>query len=213
MALIAVSATRSFAQARSADDDLTGLSRAGEARASGPDSARVVILEFLDYACPVCATFHMQRGDSLRRALGAEVRIVYVNFPLAQHMRSFQGSEAAMCAAIVGGKAAFAGMADRLFRRQSEWSSAFDPGLTIAQFAKEAGVDAVAFADCRARDAASPLVLADLELATKFGIEGTPTFIVLPRGAQSADDAGRTSGNVPISQLTDLIAKARAKSK
>lgn len=213
LAFVVFGAARADAQAKTADTDLTGLSRGGESRASGPDSARVVILEFLDYACPVCASFHVQRGDSLRRAMGTDVRILYVNFPLAQHLRSFQSAEAAMCAAILGGKPAYTGMADRLFRHQTDWSSAFDPGATFAQYAKEAGLDPIAFADCRARDAASPLVLADLDLVSKFGVDATPTFVVLPRGAQSADDAGRTSGNATIPQLMDLVTKARAKAK
>jgi protein-disulfide isomerase len=211
--LMAASAGAAEAQRKTAEDDLERLSRAGDARAVGPDTARVVVLEFLDFECPVCSAFHTQRGDSLRRSLAADVRVVYVNFPMAQHMRSFHGSEAATCAGAVGGKPGYTGMTDRLFRYQSEWSQSADPAPTFMRFAREAGLDTAAFADCRARDVASPLILADLETAGKFGIGGTPTFIVLPRGATSADDALRVGGNATIAQLTDLIAQARAKSK
>ena len=202
-----------FAQARTAKDDIAQLSRAGEARAVGPDSARVTVIEFMDYACPVCATFHLQRADSIRRALAADVKIVYVNFPLAQHLRSFHGSEAALCAGLVGGYAAFTAMSDRLFRHQGEWSEASDPGTAFTRYAKEGSIDSVAFAGCRARDAVSPLILSDLETANKFEIDATPTFVFLPRGATSAADAPRVSGSITMAQFTALIAQARAKSK
>ncbi|HYV97852.1 MAG TPA: thioredoxin domain-containing protein [Gemmatimonadaceae bacterium] len=198
---------------RTAEDDVPALSKAGESRAVGADSAKVIILEFLDYACPVCATFHTARADSLRKALPADVRIVYVNFPLQQHMRSFQGSEAAMCAGAVGGKTAYLAMADQLYRKQSEWSNAADPGINFSAYAMNIKIDPVAFADCRSRDEMAPLVLADLETAGKFDIQGTPTFVMLPRGAQSAEDTERTSGNATIAQLLELVTKARTRAK
>jgi protein-disulfide isomerase len=118
-----------------------------------------------------------------------------------------------MCAGAVGGKLGYTGMADRLYRHQAEWSEASDPGPTFMRYAKEGAIDTAAFADCRARDAVAPLILADLETAGKFAIEGTPTFIVIPRGATSAEEGLRASGNVAISELTALITQARAKAK
>jgi protein-disulfide isomerase len=196
-----------------ADKDLEALSRAGAGRSVGPDTARVEIIEFLDFACTTCQQFHMQRGDSLRRALGPDVRLVYVNFLHTNFLRSFHAAEAANCAALVGGREAYTGMADRLFRNASEWSDAEDPSDAFARYAHEIRIDTAAFGRCRALDTTAPLVVNDMQTAQVFGIEGTPEFIFVPRGAQSAAEALRISGNVSIAQITALIAQARAKAK
>jgi protein-disulfide isomerase len=204
---------RAQAQTKTSDADVDPLSRAGDARAVGPDTAHVIVIEFFDYSCPVCQAFHAARHDSLLKAVGPDVRVAYVTSLITTHLRAFHAAEAAVCASVAGGQKAYAGMSDRLFMHASEWSDAFDPGPTFARYAREIGIDTAAFSDCRARDAAAPLILTDLEMANKFAVTGTPTFIIIPRGATSADDALRASGNVPISQLTTLIAQARAKAK
>lgn len=209
--LVAPSVARAQDKTAFADDD--ALARAGDARTIGPDSARVIVLEFFDYSCPVCQAFHATRRDSLVRAVGPDVRIAYVSYFITSHRRGFHAAAAAACAGFVGGQKAYTAMSDRLFLHSSEWSDALDPGPTFVRYAKEIGLDNAAYSDCRARDAAAPLILTDLEMATKFGISGTPTFIIIPRGATSADDALRISGNVSIAQLTDLISQARAKAK
>ena len=208
---LALSATAAFAQ--KSDADLERLSRAGGARTVGPDSAKVMILEFLDFECPVCAAFHKERSDSLKKALGSDVRMVYVNFPLTQHMFSLHSAEAATCAGAVGGRDGFTKVSDALYRQQNEWAEAPDPGRIFTRMAQQAGIDTAAFSDCRARDLVAPLLLSDIETAAKFGIRGTPTFVVLAAGAKSADEAQSTSGNVPMSQLIEMIAKARASAK
>lgn len=211
LTLLAIAATAAAAQ--KSDADIEKLSRAGTSRTVGNDSARVMVLEFLDFECPICAAFHVQRSDSLRAALGTDVRMVYVNFPLTQHMYSLHSAEAATCAGAIGGRAAFTKMADALYRQQKEWTDAPDPSAMFAKYAQQAGVDAALFADCRARDVMAPLILSDLETAGKFGIGGTPTFVVLAQGAKSAGDAFSVAGNVPLSQIVELINKARASIK
>lgn len=196
-----------------AEADIDGLSRAGEARASGPDTAKVVVLEFIDFACPTCRAFHLSRADSLRRAAGADVRIVYVTFLFADHPRSWHAAEAGICAGLASGGAGYSTMANQLFQNADSWKNARDPGPLFARYAKDAAVDAAAFADCIARDAAAPLILSDLETGGRLGVNGTPTFIIAPRGATSAEQTSRVEGDVPIAELLDHIAKARAKAK
>ena len=212
-ALVALAFMAGAAQAQKSDADLERLSRAGTARTVGPDSAKVMVLEFLDFECSVCAAFHVQRSDSLKKALGTDVRMVYVNFPLTQHMFSLHSAEAAACAGAVGGRDGFTKVADALYRQQKEWADAPNPGRVFNRMAQQAGLDTAAFADCTARDLVAPLILSDLETAGKFGIRGTPTFVVLAEGAKSADEAQAASGNIPMSQLIAMIAKARAAAK
>jgi protein-disulfide isomerase len=211
-ALLIACGTVAAAQGKQ-DADIERLSRAGEARTVGADTAPIMILEFVDFECPTCSAFHTQRGDSLRRSLAGDTRVVYVNYPLVNHMRSFHSAEAATCAGAVGGRDGFSRMADKLFRGQSAWSDADDADVIFARYAREAGLDTAAFADCRARDVVAPLLLSDLDMAAKLGIGGTPTFVVIPRGAQSANDGFRISGNVSIAEINGLVSQARAKIK
>jgi protein-disulfide isomerase len=217
VALAAVNAAAAGAQqagvGASAGEDVQPLSRAGEARAIGPDSAMVILIEFIDFACTTCQLFHVQRGDSLRRAIGSDVRLVYLTLLHQNFLRSFHAAEAANCASVAGGREAYAAMADRLFRNSGEWNDAADPGPVFARYAREARADSAVFESCRARDLTAPLIVADMSMASTFGVDATPTFVAVPRGAQGPDDAVRVSGNVSIAQLTELISQARAKAK
>jgi len=212
-ALLAFASSARAQRGATVDADTLPLARAGEARAIGPDTAKVIVLEFLDFECPTCRTFHMQRGDSLRRAIGPDVRIVYVTFLFSNHMRSWHSAEAGVCAGVAGGQKGYLAMADRLFEHADVWKEERDPGATFMRYAREAGIDTAAFADCRARDAAAPLILSDLEAAARLGVQGTPTFVVVPRGATSAEQSARTAGNVSIADLMKLIEQARARAK
>lgn len=212
-ACVALAMTAGAAFAQKSDADLERLSRAGIARTVGPDSAKVMVLEFLDFECPVCAAFHVQRADSLKKALGPDTRLVFVNFPLTNHMFSLHSAEAATCAGAVGGHDGFMKVADALYRQQKDWAEADNPTRVFMRIAQQAGVDTASFADCRSRDLVAPLLLSDIDMAGKFGIRGTPTFVVLAAGAKSAQEAQVASGNVAMSQLIEMIAKARASAK
>jgi protein-disulfide isomerase len=173
----------------------------------------VVVLEFMDFTCSFCRSFHIARMDSLRRAVGADVRIVFVNAVYSERMRSWHAAEAGICAGMAGGTSAYLGMAGRLYRNVETWRDARDPGPTFARYAREAGADTAAFNDCRSRATAAPLMLADVETANRLGVERTPTFIIAPRGATSAEQTARVTGDVPIAQLMQLITEARQKAK
>lgn len=199
--------------ATGANADVALLSRAGEARALGADTAKVVLIEFIDFACPTCQLFHVQRGDSLRRAIGTDVRLAYVTLLHPNFLRSYHAAEAANCASVAGGRDGYTAMADRLFRNADEWSNAPDPSSVFKRFARETRIDTAAFDNCRALDLTAPLIISDLGTASQFGVTSTPTFVAIPRGAQSPDDAFSITGNVSIAQLNDLILQARAKAR
>lgn len=203
----------SSAASKGAGDDVDALSRAGDSRALGPDTAKVVLIEFIDFACSTCQAFHAQRGDSLRRGIGSDVRLVYLTLPHPNFLRSFHAAEAANCSSVAGGREAYVAMADKLFRNSSEWLNELDPGPVFARYAREARLDMTVFENCRARDLTAPLVISDLGMAYTFGVDATPTFVAVPRGAQGPDEAVSVSGNVSIAQLTELVSQARAKAK
>jgi protein-disulfide isomerase len=138
---------------------------------------------------------------------------VYLTLLHPNFLRSYHAAEAANCASVASGRDAYTAMADRLFRNAGEWSNEADPGPVFARYAREVRADTVAFETCRARDLTAPLIVSDLAMAATFGVEATPTFVAVPRGAQGPEDALTVTGNVSIAQITDLISQARAKAK
>ncbi len=102
----------------------------------------------------------------------ADVKIVYVNFPLAQHLRSFHGSEAALCAGLVGGLRGIhrdvgspLQASGRMVRRRRS------RGTVFTRYAKEGGSTASRsrVPGAGRRIAADPA--SDLETANKFEID------------------------------------------
>ncbi|MCU0619496.1 MAG: DsbA family protein [Gemmatimonadaceae bacterium] len=178
------------AQARA---DLQLLRRADAARTRGLatgariDTLRPTIHEFVDYACPDCRDFAQTRGDSLH-ALGSAARanVVHRVAPIPRLLRGVRAAEAAFCAGGLGDAAAFAAMERRLFETQATWRAQPDPTAVFVAHAAAIGVDSSAFARCLRVGVTAPLVAADLRLAGRLGVEGTPTLIVTPAGALTA---------------------------
>jgi protein-disulfide isomerase len=177
--------------------DLLLLRRADAARTRGLaagariDTLRPTIHEFVDHACPDCRDFARTRGDSLH-ALGTTARanVVHRVAPIPRLLRGVRAAEAAFCAGGLGDAAAFAAMERRLFDTQATWRAQPDPTADFVAHAVAVGVDSAAFARCLRVGVTAPLVAADLRLAGRLGVEGTPTFVVTPPDA--------TTGGVPV---------------
>ncbi len=209
--LLAAAALPASAQTASAEREV--LVRADAARSIGPDTALVVLIEFFDFSCTSCQEFHATRADSLKALIGPDVRLVYMGYLIPRFFRSYHAAEAALCAASLGGPAAYAAMSDRIFRRADEWSDARETMPIFARYAAEVPLDAAAFADCTARDLMAPVILSDLSIAGNFDVAATPTFVAIPRGAQGPEDIVRLEGIASVAQLTELIATARARAR
>jgi protein-disulfide isomerase len=90
------------------------------AELEGPESPRVVIVEFSDFQCPFCKQWVDQTLPSLRSEWQQKgVALAFLHFPLtAIHPNAGNAAVAAVCA---GQQGAFWGMHDMLFARQVEW--------------------------------------------------------------------------------------------
>lgn len=155
------------------------VERALESRARGREDASVVVFEIADFQCPYCATFATSIAPRLheRYVDRGDVQWVFVNLPLHTHPLAWRAAEAALCAGAAGDQ--FWPMHDRLFAEQEAWGGAADPGARFAEYARELGVPAAAFATCTRDDQVAALILQDLGSAISAGITGTPTFIVM----------------------------------
>jgi protein-disulfide isomerase len=191
--------------------DLQLLQGAEGARGVGGDSAEVTIVEFFDPACSTCRDFHLQRGDSLKALAGPDVRIEYRTYVIPRLVRGWHGAEAGACAAALGGFEAFAGMNDRLMEVWETWREAADPAELFVAWARSLGLDGDRFADCLERDVPASLLVADILLANNFAVGGTPTFVVIPRGASSPDDVESFYGNQPMERFQEALDAARSR--
>lgn len=136
----------------------------------GPADAPIMVVEFSDFQCPYCARV----GPALKRVeevYGGKVRIVYKDFPLTQiHPNAAKAAEAGSCAAEQG---KFWALHDKMFENQAKL--AVDD---LKQSAKDAGLDAAAFAACLDSGKQAAEWAKDLADGERYGVTGTPAFFV-----------------------------------
>jgi predicted DsbA family dithiol-disulfide isomerase len=145
---------------------------------NGSADAPVTIVEFTDFQCPFCERVQpaMQR---IRKEYAGRVRIVAKQLPLPFHEQARGAAEAVLCAAA-GGR----------FWEMYDWLFAHQGGATpdaIKKAAEAMKLDSAAFAACVDTKATAAKVNADMALAERFGITGTPAAVVngvLIEGAQ-----------------------------
>ncbi len=155
----------------------------------GPADAKVTIVEFSDFECPQCKTFHKDLKQ-VTAPYGNQMRLVYKHLPLSFHAQAEKAARAAECANDQG---KFDAYANHLFAKQTEWSKA--SGLQkFKDYAWWLKLDYRAFSACLESDRHRDKVAEDKEEATALDISATPaTFIngVFLNGAVSADDIKR----------------------
>ncbi len=136
----------------------------------GNKNAKVVMIEFSDYACPHCAKFELQILPTIMKEYGNEVLFVFRDFPL--HGNSLKAAEAADCA---GEQGKFWEYHELLFERQNEWYSNLS---MLETYASELGLDMTKFKECLNSEKYKEEVLKDREDGIKAGVTGTPTIFI-----------------------------------
>jgi protein-disulfide isomerase len=163
----------------------------------GPATAKVTIVEFTDFECPFCA----RANATIEQILGLypnDVRIFFRHDPLQFHAHARAASEAAAGADLQG---KFWPMFDTLFANQH----ALEAG-DLAEYAKQLGLDPGKREAEHARIGAA--IDADVALAMRLGVRGTPTFFVngrLLEGAQPLE-AFREMIDAELSHADALLA-------
>lgn len=136
----------------------------------GSDTARVVVIEFADAQCPYCTQFAQKTLPSLdeKYIKPGLVSMAFMHLPLGIHPLAPEAASAMECA---GAQGKFWEMHDRLFADRTKLARPF-----IFEHAKELALKAEPFEDCL--DAGTPKVLADVALADRLGVTGTPAFLI-----------------------------------
>jgi protein-disulfide isomerase len=144
----------------------------------GPASAKVTLVEFMDFQCPFCSRVQATL-DQIQKAYGDQVRIVFKHMPLGIHANA-PGAAAAAEAAHRQGR--FWEMHDRLFANQRELSDE-----RYQAYARELGLDLERFDRDRASAEVKGRIDQDEQEAARLGVSGTPAFFINGRffsGAQ-----------------------------
>lgn len=136
----------------------------------GAQDAKVTIVEYSDFQCPFCARVQPTLDQILTDYEG-KVKIQYRHFLL--HSLSQKAAEASECA---GDQEKFWEYHDKLFEKQSEWSTV-GTGEFI-RYAKDIGLDVGLFTTCLDSRYFASKVRAEWDEGKRKGVTGTPTFFV-----------------------------------
>ena len=153
----------------------------------GDASAPVKVVEFSDFECPFCKSFHASMKQVMEDyAKDGKVAWVYRHFPLDQiHSKARKEAQATECAAELGGNKAFWAYADRLFEIAPS-NNRLDLAL-LPKIAQETGLNRAKFETCLIGDQNggkfATHIEANLQDATASGASGTPYSLVIgPKG-------------------------------
>lgn len=134
----------------------------------GAAKAAVTIVEFSDFECPFC----VQVQDTLKQILeryGGEVRLVFKHLPSEGHRNSLAAARAAYCA---GEQDRFWQFHDALFASRKLSPEVF------GEIGVRLGLGREKFAACLSDEASRSAVIRDIELARRYRIDSTPSFLI-----------------------------------
>jgi len=166
----------------------TSIATAGEPTQGG-DAAKVTIVEFSDFQCPVCRRMEPVLKKVMKN-YGDQIRLVYRQFPLANlHPHAEKAAEASLCAFE---QKKFWPMHDTMFSDQSKLAV-----KDLQRSAAKLGMDAKQFKQCLDDGKYAGRVSRDIAEGQATGlITGTPTLFVNGR---------YISGAVPYDRLASVI--------
>jgi predicted DsbA family dithiol-disulfide isomerase len=154
--------------------------------AKGAAKAAVTIVEFSDFECPFCA----QAQDTLTKIMeryGGEVRLVFKHLPSEGHRNSLAAARAAYCA----------GQQDRFWQFHDALFATRDLSPPVfGEIAAQLGLGREKFAACVSDEASRTAVIKDIEIAKRYRIDSTPSFLI---------NGKLVKGAVPFAEFQNLI--------
>lgn len=155
---------------------------------SGTSTAKVTLVEYLDFECEACGAFY-PITTKLKEEYKDDVRLVVRYFPLPGHRNSRTAAQAVEAA---GKQGKFWEMYNLLFTKQSEWSEQQVANQDqFEKYALEAGVDVEQWKKDVVSDEVKKRVDDSYKEAVSLNLEGTPSFFINgkriqnPRGYES----------------------------
>jgi protein-disulfide isomerase len=143
----------------------------------GPTDAPVTLVEYGDYQCPHCYRAH-PIVTAIRKRLGAKLRFVFRNFPMAElHPEAMHAAEAAESVGVHGGASAYWAMHDAIYEHQQDSYDALDDAHLV-RYAAKAGADPKSVQRDLDDETFASGVRAEFMGGLRSGVNGTPTFFI-----------------------------------
>ncbi len=169
----------------------------------GAATAPVTIVEFSDFECPFCSRV-VPTLKQIEEKYAGKVRVVFKQNPLPFHKNAMPAAQASIAAANQG---KFWEMHDKMFANQKALSVE-----DLKKYAAEIGLDVAKFEADMNSDAVKAQVKADMDLANKLGIRGTPNSLVNGKevsGAQPFENFQKVIDE-ELAEVQKLTAKGTA---
>lgn len=168
-------------------------------RIRGNKNAKVTLVEYSDFECPFCKSFHPITQELLK-TYGDKIRLVFRDYPLPFHANAQKEAEAGRCIAELGGSDAFWKYADKIFERTTSNGTGF--ALTdLGPLAAEVGVNQQSFQQCLDSGKYTKIVKDEVVEGNAAGVNGTPTSFII-------DSKGKTQilvGAQPVDAFKTVI--------
>lgn len=166
----------------------------------GNQDAKITLIEYSDYECPYCATFHPIMTQVMEK-YGDKIAWVYRHYPLPFHPQAQPAADAAECVSKVGGNDAFWTYSDSLFAINA--GSGTITQADIDQAVLDAGVSATAVKTCVDAGEFTQLITDQMSGGAAAGVNGTPGTIIVTDDGQYE----LINGALPYEQVSQMIEK------
>ncbi|MBI2414547.1 thioredoxin domain-containing protein [candidate division WWE3 bacterium] len=139
----------------------------------GKSDAKFALIEYSDYECPYCQSFHPTAQKAISEYKD-QLMWVFRHFPLSFHPQARPTAIASECVAKLGGQVAFWKFTDAMFEKANALTDKVREDGAVA-----AGIPLSTFKACLTDKAIEALVDEDLDGGTTAGINGTPGNILM----------------------------------
>lgn len=170
----------------------------------GNPNAPIMIVEYSDYDCPFCKSFHETMNRIMDEyGVTGKVAWVYRQFPISQlHPNAPRISEAALCVGELAGNDGFWSFSDLVF--QSRAVNEITSVSRLSEFAVDAGADKEAYENCVRSEKYQQAVKDSIVDGVNAGVKGTPhSFVVV--GNQKAEINGAQPYPMVKKAIDDLL--------
>lgn len=142
----------------------------------GNPNAATTLIEYGDFQCPACATFHSV-VLAIEKELGDNLRVIFRHFPLQQHANARSAAQAAEAA---GKQGKFWEMHDMIYEGQREWSekSKTDAIAVFAGYAQKLKLNIDTFGKDMNDETIIDKIENNFDQGVGFGVDSTPTFFL-----------------------------------
>jgi protein-disulfide isomerase len=147
----------------------------------GSKDAPLTMVEFTDFQCPYCKSFHVSTFSELKKNYidTGKLRFVSRDLPLDFHPNAMQAANAGRCA---GEQGQFWAMRDRMNSNPEKLDI-----MSLLAFAGDLKLDVNAFRTCVESGKYKNKIQDDIALAERIGANGTPAFVIGKTTADGVD--------------------------